>query len=394
MATPAQPHICVLCVAHELDDKRVYWKEVRSILDQGYRVTFVGRAPKTGVYPEPHSALEIIEMPLREVKLLKRLVQEFFLMFRYWKMTRGIHCDIIHCHEPQSVLVALFAGKAKSAKVVYDCHEYQPESFAGFFGRLRPLMLGFFNKLEWWYSRRVHGIVTVNQELVGRYEQVNSRVVLLPNYPVARGAVAVQAAVPDLPAPRFIYQGGCSQSRGLLTCIDFIKLFHDAEIPATLQIVGPASEFGIHDLLKRHVASLGLASFVQIEESVSEEELWLRMTDADFGLFFPDPNEWRYVQEYVVPIKFFDYAQAGLPVIFSDVPGLRRIVSKVGNGLLVDYMDYTSGVSQVLEAWQDPSKMEAMRKNGIEAIENELSWDAAVNGLFTLYESLLSAEKA
>ena len=87
--------------------------------------------------------------------------------------------------------------------------------------------------------------------------------------------------------------------------------------------------------------------------------------------------------------KLFEYVQAGLPVIASDLPEIRRVVNEHELGVLVPAGDSPALAAAINELVRDPAKRAKFSDNAKRAAE-ALSWEAQEHELGSLYRHVLA----
>lgn len=129
---------------------------------------------------------------------------------------------------------------------------------------------------------------------------------------------------------RLLHAGRLDPNKSTITAIEALALTrHDHH----LTVIGSGSEL---PALKARASELGLTGRVQFTPFLPREDLWARFADFDALLFTT-----RQLEAFgLVAVE----AQAhGLPVLFSDLPGLR---DTLGSGAL----PYAAGAPQALAA--------------------------------------------
>ena len=109
----------------------------------------------------------------------------------------------------------------------------------------------------------------------------------------------------------------------------------------------------------------------------------LQNVRAGLVLFHPEPNHFE-----ALPQKMFEYMGAGLPVIASDFPFWRDILSESGCGIFVDPQNPRE-ISQAIEyVLTHPREAEEMGRRGQAAVLQKFNWDTEAEKLIQLYGAI------
>jgi glycosyltransferase involved in cell wall biosynthesis len=139
--------------------------------------------------------------------------------------------------------------------------------------------------------------------------------------------------------------------------------------------------------LRAQAGSAGLSGRVHFIDAVPWRELHEWTASADAGLQLLQNT---CLNHYTTDSnKLFEYAIAGLPVIASDFPEIRRIVEDWGFGLLVDPADKDAVVRAMQRLSEDSGLRERLADAAINAAPH-LTWRSQAPALLVLYRNVLS----
>jgi glycosyltransferase involved in cell wall biosynthesis len=94
------------------------------------------------------------------------------------------------------------------------------------------------------------------------------------------------------------------------------------------------------------------------------------------------------------PNKLFEYMSASVPVIASDFPFIREVVSQAGCGILVQAEDVEEIASAMERIVQDREGAARMGRNGLQAVQERFNWETEEKKLLALYDTLLGTQAA
>jgi glycosyltransferase involved in cell wall biosynthesis len=91
------------------------------------------------------------------------------------------------------------------------------------------------------------------------------------------------------------------------------------------------------------------------------------------------------------PLKLYEIASCGVPVVVSDLPGLTEFVERYECGLAIPAGDATALAEAVARLVSDPTGARAMGARGRDAVAADHSWDARAADTGTALERVLAA---
>jgi glycosyltransferase involved in cell wall biosynthesis len=282
--------------------------------------------------------------------------------------------DVVHAHDVAMLAPGVLGARLAGAALLYDSHEYA----AGVPYRERTWAL-FVTTLERLLIRRCAAVVTVSDgiadRLLARYA-LRERPVVVRNTPdlarVPSQAVRLRAEL-GIEGTLVLHQGAIARDRGGDVLLGALALLPDCD----LVLLGAGDEPELH-ALRAAAASNGLADRVHVLPSVPVDSLLAHTAQADVGVsLLQDTCE---NHRLALPNKVFEYIAAGVPVVASDLPELRRTFGDV------------AGVE--LATPSDPSAVAvAIRRaanGGLAEIGERFAWATDADRLVALYGLLES----
>ena len=140
------------------------------------------------------------------------------------------------------------------------------------------------------------------------------------------------------------------------------------------------------DFLKSETLRLKLSDKVMFVPRQSMEKLREYTRLADVGLSLDKDTNLNY--KYSLPNKLFDYIQAEIPVLVSDLPELRTIVDKYAIGKIVDSHQPEKLAMQMMEMVKDPVQF-AQWKENLKLAASDLCWENEEVKLLEIFKDVL-----
>lgn len=291
--------------------------------------------------------------------------------------------DLIHAHDFRMIGVAVRAAQrarvaGRQCAVVYDAHEYMP----GVRKKSRVWQLANIAQ-ERAYIGRADRVITVSGELAQMLQDEHglaqpAAVVL--NAPELAGSddqqgpeIRRSVGLPD-DVPLVVYHGSPARQRGLEVLVRAL-----AELPGYHAALVLPEAADSADYLVEPMREAGVTDRVHFLPFVPHDQVVGFLASADVGVI---PIEHDINHEISLITKFFDYAQARLPIVVSDVREMSRTVTDRGIGTVFVAGDAADAARAIREAYEGRTAFSA-------AYTPELlagwTWDGQVDTLLSTY---------
>lgn len=296
--------------------------------------------------------------------------------------------DIIHAHDFATLPVASRVARRSGAICIYDSHELEMH---------RNIKRSRFDRwlcgeLERRYIKRVDGVITVcdsiADHLADYYRICRPTVVMnAPSFAVINGDERdVRSDLGLSPeTPLAIYVGSITIGRGIETIVHALRSLPDFH----LVLLGPANK-GILEGALEAAKNDGTASRLHVLPPVLPSSVVPYVRTADVSLVLIQNVCLSYY--YCLPNKLVESTIAGLPVVASDFPELRKFVQTTGTGVVTNERDSDAIARAIREAYErrhDLRPDEARRK----IIDRHYGWETQRRKLVGLYDRLLEVQK-
>ncbi len=227
------------------------------------------------------------------------------------------------CNDPISLfsfrLIRPFIGY--KLKLWYHSHDVAELS------SMRTYSVGYFAvKSERKYFNRIDLFTLPSEARLKFYptQELKGKWMVVPNYPSLQRMERLQAAVLKSDSHlKLLYQGRISDEHGLEEMVDFIK----SDPALLLTIIGPGNDTYIRKL-KNRVMELGVTEQVSILDPVPYGELQKITTTHQVGLAINKPVNTLYSTAVMASNKIYEYAAAGLPILYYKDQHYMDVLSK------------------------------------------------------------------
>jgi glycosyltransferase involved in cell wall biosynthesis len=298
--------------------------------------------------------------------------------------------DVWHLHD-LTALAGVLPAVRTTTPVVYDAHELFLESgtAANMPGVIRRLLRGYERRLV----RRVSAAVTVNDEIAVELQRRYGprRIVVVHNCPgrwmppPARPTLIREAAGIPPESPVVLYHGVLGAHRGIEVLMG--ALLHPGLESVHLVLLGPGVTRSAYLELARQPRWGGR---VHVLDAVPPSELLSWVASADVGAM---PIQRSTLNHFLAtPNKLFECLAAGVPVVVSDFPAMRRITLADNDrslGAICDPESVNSVAGALLSLLQRSDvDVEAMRERCLSAARERWNWEVEFAKLLSLYRDL------
>ena len=370
-------HVAILLHKTVVHDGRVL-REAGALADAGHDVVIVHLPTgDEGEIPGPFRTRSAV--PPAWTRRLPRTLWRIIALGSIASRARSERPDVVHANDIATLIPGYFAARLSGAKLVYDTHEYA----VGVPYR-KAVWAWLAATIERLLIRRCDAVITVSD---GIAERLQSRYGLPERPTVLRN-------VPDLPppgqapdlreemgigsAPLVLHQGAVAAGRGADNLVRALPRMDSAQ----LLLLGASGAYA--EQLERLAAELGVGERTHFHPPVPLARLLSYTTQADVGVSLLEDSCENH--RLALPNKLFEYLAAGLPVVVSDLPEMRRLVTERGVGWVTDSGN-PADIARVLT--------EALGERGdkglherVHAAAAELNWPHERSRLTGLYAKL------
>ena len=374
---PAPRRVIISVVSDLVTDQRVH-RTALALHSKGLIVTLVGR--------QMRSSLQIPERPY-QTKRFKLGFETGPLFYAFYNIRLFFFllfskADIFVTNDLDTLLPNFIISRLKKSVLFYDSHEYfteVPELVA------RPHIRNFWLSIEKFVFPKLKNVFTVNESIASIYtEKYKVPVSVVRNLPF-RSVSKFSSVTRDglgLPIDKkiFLFQGaGINIDRGAEEAIEAIAKTENA----ALLFIGGGD---VLSLLKEKVKAMKIADKVFFLPKQPMEILYQYTSLADFGLTLDKDTNLNY--RFSLPNKLFDYIQAGLPVLASDLPEVRKIIDQYKIGKIAPSTSVTDIAATMKQMISDDHQFVLWKEN-LKIAASELCWENEEKKLLQIFKDVI-----
>ena len=361
----------VLAVTNDLATDQRVDRSCISLVEAGYDVVLVGRklpeSPKLD--PRPYT--------MQRMRLVFRRSALFYAEynFRLFVKLLFVRADAFFANDTDTLLACRMAAAVRRKKLFFDAHELFPEV-----PELvdKPRVRAVWRHIEEKCLPYVDAAFTVCQSVADEYYARYGVTMTVVRNLAMRFSDNQKIDKETSTTPTLLYQGAVNVGRGVREAIDAMQY-----LPKCRLVV--AGDGDLLPELREYASHLEWADRVCFLGRVRPEELHTITGKASLGLCLLEDLGLNY--RYALPNRVGDFAQAGVPLLATDFPEIRRIFDSYGIGTLTEacpkvkngkmyekyVIELADTIRKTLDFWNDmPAQERAQR---FKRAGEELCWE-------------------
>ena len=349
----------IVSVTNDLATDNRMIRVCSSLVRMGLRVELVGRLLKSSLSPGK------TEYKTTRIRLFFNKGMFFYAEFniRLFFYLLFSKADIFLSNDLDTLPANFLAAKLRRKHLVFDSHELfteVPELIH------RPFVRKFWLRIEKQIIPEIKFAYTVSESIASVYrERYGTHFRVIRNVPFRLKNMKSKSEAHANTEKTVLYQGSLNEGRGLECAIMAMKFLDHTKL-----II--AGDGDISQKLKDLANNENLSDKVTFTGRLSPESLKELTLQADLGLSVEEDRGLNY--RYALPNKLFDYIQAGIPVLVSDLPEMAALVGKWQTGLVTPSHEPEILAGKIWEALTNEDQRKKWKDNLLKAAE-ELNWE-------------------
>lgn len=313
--------------------------------------------------------ISILSKKLHRIFSFIKYLEFFFRVQKYLKKA-----DLVHVNDFEPLPIVWFARMSGgNFKTLYDAHEFASER-----NGLNKVFRQLIRSTEKFFGEFCDEIITVSESISSEYRRIHKRerVDVILNVPLFPKFISSSCNIRETfnisdKKKIFLYQGKLLINRG----IEFlIEAFDDIHPDAVLVFIGSGT---LEDKVRKAAA---LNHKIYHKSAVPYDDLLAYTSSADFGLMTAENVCLSY--KYCMPNKLFEYINAGIPVITTNLKDCSELVIREKIGLVLEN-DNAEGVRNTINfALESDNQNYA---NSLKVAATKYNWDKEKEKLYKIY---------
>jgi len=354
--------VVVCTVVHHPADARIFYREIRALLDAGHDVTYIAPHGEPGQPPVRDQGQDL-DFPERTVGSLTTVTIPRAVGRRRLGALRAAKAamaaqmagaDLLLVHDPELLLV--LPPRRRRPPTVWDVHEDTAAALttkSWLPAWLRALAAGGVHTAEQLAERRLHLLLAER----GYQDRFGSTHPVVPNTTY----VPPQAAPPSGPR-RVVYVGWLSPDRGSAEMVELGRLLAPHGI--AVELIGQAD-----GAARAHIEAG--REFVRWHGFVPNADALRLVEGALAGLsLLQDEANFRHS----MPTKIAEYMARGVPAVSTPLPLAAELVGAADAGFVVPFNDPRAACDAILKLDADPDLRVHMGERAHAYALRNLAW--------------------
>jgi glycosyltransferase involved in cell wall biosynthesis len=316
-----------------------------------------------------------------------------------WRVVTRHRAQLILVRDLPLALAAVLVGRLKRLPVILDMAENYPEMMKDLWTlknlKLRNIFLRnplLVKVVEFLAINLADHIIVVVHESATRLIKMGvrpSKLSIVMNTPPLASRRLLNEDEPALFSGSrdrdflIVYLGLLEYPRGIETAIRAMKVVHTRFRDCKLVLIGKGKD---EQFFKKLVNELDLEDTVIFRGWMQYENALREILNSDVGLV---PHHAVPSWNTTIPNKLFDYMSLGKAVIVSDAHPTKRIVEKIGCGLVFRDRVPNALADAIIALYIDRKLCVKFGERGREVFEKEYNWDRDSERLLRAMEQTL-----
>ncbi|MCI2229853.1 glycosyltransferase [Polaribacter sp. MSW13] len=357
----------IVSVTTDLSTDQRVAKVCTTLHTAGYNILLVGRKQKNSLKIERNY----------KTKRIKLLFNKGFLFyaeynFRLFFLLLFSKKDILLSNDLDTLLANFLVSKIQQKPIVFDSHELfseTPELVN------KPSIKQFWLSLERLMIPKLKNNYTVCKSIADFYsEKYNSEFKIIKNLPLQKELKPSHFPFQVNDKKVILYQGSVNIGRGLELMIEAVQ-----HLPNCIFVIAGSGD--ILDRLQKETIAKKIEDKVKFLGKIDPKKLHNITPLAAIGISLEEDLGLNY--RFALPNKIFDYIQAQVPVLVSNLPEMKQVILNYNVG------EIALNRNPKIIADQIKKMLKKDFSKALQKAKNDLIWENQEEELIGIFKNLV-----
>ncbi len=368
--------IIVISCSHFPDDERIYHRQIKALLLNGFKVRY---------YTRSSSSKNLSDVGLEHFNFSSALSISNYSKRVFYDVSKNKKTALVHIHEPELLSLAINIKKIFGSKIIYDVHEDYCaiiNTFSRWGKPIRYLKEKYWLKKEKWFLRYVDEIIVASNAIMNSdYNSQGFKPIVLENFPVNFffDGLKIKKKIKN----SIIYHGNLAPERGILELVKAMPIVISQIPDATLTLFGDFRLDSFKNSLHKAIKILDMSKHINLKKHIPHADIWLHLSNHAVGVIPFNDNSLTRIG---TPTKLFEFMASGCQVVCPNLPPMMRYDFKGINFFTPG--DVNELANTIINAIRNISRDDILYNQ--KKIKSDYNWDNISFRLINLYNRLLS----
>ena len=367
--------IAVGSCGHNCDDERIYYKQIHTLIENGYQIQYFSYSKKSYVddYNDniKYRFFNSTEISQKQYKTI------------LFNLLKNNPPKIFHIHDMELLPVAAkLKKKYPQVKIIYDVHEDLEamwDTFSSYNGVIKWIINYILTQYEKKFLPYVDYFILANRLARTKKYSSHANVEIIENFPVLE--ISNEEINKEDPY-KLIYHGQFGEDRGILTLINAFNILSEKNDNLELTLIGSARTEKLNEVLMQKIKE---NKKIQLINQVPHKQIWGYLNDAHIGII---PFYDKTIFQYNTPTKLFEYMISDCAIIASELQPIKEFCNESISWAKPGDVD--SLVKAINYYFDNHNQYVNHKKNNHAIIQSEYNWGHAAQKLLNIYNEMLN----